>query len=148
MSGTPAHANCAIVETKGQEHVGIIVHDTVALSQWYRVTFGAREISRNADDIPIVFLTFGGGSLVEFIPQGEMRDVSEAEKGRVHLCLTVDNVHESLEALRGAGIVVERDVFLAYDDSPVAFIRDPEGHLVQLVTRVKGSSIHAAVFSG
>lgn len=148
MSGTPDSSRSdGVVKTKGQEHVGIIVHDTGALAEWYRTTFGAHEISRSSDDNPIVFLSFGEGSLVELIPGPGRSDRSDTEKDRVHLCLTVENIHESVETLRNAGVVIDRDVFLAYDDSPVAFVRDPEGHLVQIVTRVNGSAIHAAVFN-
>jgi catechol 2,3-dioxygenase-like lactoylglutathione lyase family enzyme len=125
MSGT--------VDVRGVEHVGMVVGDSESLARWYADVFGARELSRSNDAPPIVFLGFGGGSLLELVP-GKAPATQATD--HVHMSFSVNAIPEAVKGLKGAGIALERPVFKAYEGSPVAFLRDPEGNLLQLVERV------------
>jgi len=140
------------VSVLGVEHTGIAVPDPAELARWYREILGAVEVSRSADDPPVLFLSFGGGALLELIPAkpdtSVLADASTRDAGRdrVHLCFSVENIETAVELLRHRGIELEKPVFNAYDGSQVAFFRDPAGNLLQLVQRVPASGIHAEVY--
>ncbi|MDA3951648.1 MAG: VOC family protein [Spirochaeta sp.] len=131
----------AAVSVIGVEHTGVMVPDPPALARWYRETLGAVEISRSTDDPPVMFLSFGGGALLELIPAK-----GDADRDHVHLCLSVDNMDAAVGALAAHGVALEKPVFTAYEGSAVAFFRDPAGNLLQLVQRVPNSGIHAEVY--
>ncbi|MDF1568753.1 MAG: VOC family protein [Spirochaetaceae bacterium] len=123
----------SLVEVIGVEHFGMIVKDSELLAGWYGEVFGAKVVSRSLDERPILFIQLGGGSLMELIPgDGEPAHPSD----HVHVSFSVDSLQGAVNRLKEAEIVLNRPVFEAYEGSPVAFLRDPEGHLVQLVERV------------
>lgn len=130
------------VAVTGLEHIGLVTPDTESLADWYALHFGARRVSASSASPPIIFVSFGGGALVELIPG----DDSERPSERVHLCLTVADVTVAISQLTAAGVELAREPFAAYDGSEVAFVRDPAGHLVQVVARTAGSEIHSAVY--
>ena len=125
MSGT--------VDVIGVEHVGMVVGDSEGLARWYADVFGARELSRSSETPPILFLGFGGGSLLELVPG---KEPALQATDHIHMSFSVDIIADAVAGLKNAGIPLERPVFNAYEGSPVAFLRDPEGNLLQLVERV------------
>lgn len=133
----------AVLETRGLEHIGLFAHDTVGLAQWYITVFGATEVSRSPESAPIVFLSFGNGSLIELIPASPP---PAGEKDHVHICFVVDDIHAAVAALRKQEIELTKEIFRAYDETEVAFFHDPEGNLIQLAERPKTSPIRKAVF--
>ena len=123
------------LEVAGVEHTGMIVRDTQGLADWYSRVLGASVVSRSDESPPIIFLSFGGASLLELIPAGGP-DAPTVPSDHVHFCLAVENLEKAVADLAALEISLDRPVFLAYDGSPVAFFRDPEGNLLQLVQRV------------
>jgi catechol 2,3-dioxygenase-like lactoylglutathione lyase family enzyme len=134
----------ARIAVEGVEHTGLLVKESEALGNWYTELFGATEVSRSGSEPPILFLAFGGGALLELVPASEER--LSVPTDHVHLCFSVPSLDDALEALRDNGTPLDRPVFEAYDGSRVAFFRDPEGNLLQIVERVAGSDVHGAVF--
>lgn len=132
------------LDVTGVEHTGMLVNESESLATWYKELFGAVEVSRSEGSPPIVFLSFGGGSLLELVPAKESDWATPSD--HVHLCLAVAELNQAVGRLRGHDILLEKPVFEAYDGSRVAFFRDPEGNLLQLVERVAESAVHAAVF--
>lgn len=132
------------IDVNGIEHTGMLVNNTALLARWYTELFGATEVSRSESDPPIIFLGFGGGSLLELVPASEEKWATPTD--HVHLCLSVPSLDKAVAAIRESGTALDRPVFEAYDGSRVAFFRDPEGNLLQLVQRISGSGVHAAVF--
>ena len=129
----------------GLEHVGLAARDPEALATWYADVLDAQEVSRSGGEAPIIFLSFGGGALLELVPAAA-EDLAAADLQRGHICWGVSSLETALEELTARGIQLDREVFAAYDGSRVAFFRDPEGNLLQLVERVAESDVHAAVF--
>lgn len=119
------------MEVRGLEHIGLAARDTIALARWYCDLFGAEVVSRSSDTPPIQFLALNSGSLIELVPAGD----APAGCDHVHLAFGVDDLPAAVDRLEAAGGRLERPVFTAYDGSPVAFFRDPEGNLLQLVER-------------
>ncbi len=132
-----------MVKTSGVEHIGLFAQDTIGLARWYMAVFGATEVSRSADSKPIIFLSFQEGSLIELIP---VSSPPAGEKEFVHVCFAVEDLQEAIAALHDNDVKLSKDVFEAYDHTPVAFFHDPEGNLVQLAQRPLTSPITAAVF--
>ncbi|MFP4212466.1 MAG: VOC family protein [Alkalispirochaeta sp.] len=130
-----------MIPVRGLEHIGIRTRDTRTLSRWYGEVFGAKIVSTDDGDPAIYFLSFGGGGLVELIP-----DIAATATDDVHLCLSVDDIDGQVNALRSMGVDVVRQPFTAYEGSVTAFFRDPAGNLVQLVERVVASAIDAVVY--
>ena len=128
----------------GIEHTGIVAMDTVDLSRWYLELFKGREVSRSEGDRPVIFLSFGQGALLELIPAPE--EGGPPATDHVHLCFSVSSLNAAVAGLEERGIALDRPVFEAYEGSSVAFFRDPEGNLLQLVQRVPGSGVHKSVF--
>lgn len=50
---------------------------------------------------------------------------------RLHVAFDVSGLERMLEELRGAGVTIEREVF-AIGHERIAFIRDPDGYLIEL----------------
>jgi len=130
-----------VIPLRGLEHIGVRTPDTVTLSRWYRDVFGAEVVSTDGKEAPIYFLSFGGGALIELIP-----DAAATATDDVHLCFSVDRIGEQVDALRSMGVEVVREPFVAYEGSVTAFFRDPAGNLVQLVERVPASAIDGAAY--
>lgn len=132
------------ISLNGIEHTGMLVNNTELLARWYSELFGATVVSRSGSDPAIIFLGFGGGALLELVPASEEQWATPTD--HVHLCLSVPSLDRAVAGLRESGTALDRPVFKAYDGSRVAFFRDPEGNLLQLVERVSGSEVHDAVF--
>lgn len=129
----------------GLEHIGLLARDTESLATWYRDRFDGTEVSRSDDPVPVIFLAFGGGALLELVPAGD-GDPGEVAAQRTHVCWGVGDLPSAVAEMEAQGVPLDRPVFTAYDGSAVAFFRDPEGNLVQLVERVAGSGIHSSAF--
>ncbi len=101
--------------------------------------------SKSVEGGEIAFLDTGSGML-EFIspkaPQMDpFRDVPPYEAGMRHLTFAVTNVDEMFERLVAFGApVVERPRAAVYTAmvKRVAFVRDPDGTLVEIVERADG----------
>lgn len=118
----------------GYEHTGVHFKDTEAAAVWYRNNFGAEEVSRSEGTDPIIFLSFGESSLLELIPSKDSEILKPSD--HCHLSLAVENLDAAVKGLESIDIELEKPIFKAYEGSPVAFFRDPEDNLIQLVERV------------
>lgn len=121
------------ISVLGYEHTGVFFKDTAAAAAWFTAVFAAKEISRSNDERPVIFLSFGNSSLLELIPA---IDPATAEPNdHAHFSLAVADIDSALRGLQEHGTALEKPPFIAYEGSPVAFFRDPEGNLMQLAER-------------
>ena len=68
-------------------------------------------------------------------------DASLAANGFNHVCLSVDNVDATLEALRARGVDIVNPTFEIDDISArLAFFRDPWGNMFELSERIGGGA--------
>jgi catechol 2,3-dioxygenase-like lactoylglutathione lyase family enzyme len=76
-----------------------------------------------------VYLSVGGRNFIELFA-GELGDRAPGQAYR-HLCLEVDDLEATVEALRGAGVEVS-DPKLGSDASWQAWLSDPDGNRIEL----------------
>jgi len=129
----------------GFEHVGMTSGDLDRTIAFYCDLLGLRLVLRKAQASgEVAFLDAGGGMLEIFAPATEIarvRDVPPEEAGMRHLTFAVSNVDQAISALDAAGVPIHerpRDAFNREIVRRVAFVRDPDGLLVELVERTAG----------
>ncbi len=129
----------------GFEHVGMTSGDMDRTIAFYCGRLGLTLRMRKANDIgEVAFLDAGGGMLEVIAPKAGatgFRDVPMSEAGMRHLTLAYDSVDAMFAKLEAAGVdVVERprDAFNTEMIRRVAFIRDPDGIIVELIERAPG----------
>jgi catechol 2,3-dioxygenase-like lactoylglutathione lyase family enzyme/ribosomal protein S18 acetylase RimI-like enzyme len=127
----------------GFEHVGMTVSDLDRSLHFYQGLLGMRLLLRRASPgSELAFLDAGGGQLELVRPAGEVATPahrpSDREAGIRHVTFAFDDVDALFDRLLAAGVAgVEtprdahnRDVF-----ARVAYVRDPDGMVVELVQR-------------
>jgi glyoxylase I family protein len=129
----------------GFEHVGMTSGDMDRSIAFYRDLLGLTLRLRKANaDNEVAFLDAGGGMLEIIAPKagaGRFRDVPMSEAGMRHLTLAYESVDAMFDKLEAAGVeIVERprDAHNKEMVRRVAFIRDPDGIIVELIERAEG----------
>lgn len=121
-------------------HLAFRVRDLQAALDFYAL-LGIHEAFRlhHPDgSLMLVYLHIGGDRFLELFPA----ETDEAPApsagfgppvGFFHLCLRTDNLHGEVEKLRAQGLQIEIEPTLGLDHNWQAWIRDPEGHLIELM---------------
>ncbi|MCX7806238.1 MAG: VOC family protein [Planctomycetota bacterium] len=118
------------------EHVGIAAKDPARLADWYRETFGWREVMRTDASPPVVFLATPAGDMVEILPAKTSLagEKDNFDRGYVHLAIRVEDYDAAVEHIRRAGGRLEGDP-IDSKGTKVRFFRDPEGNLLHVIRR-------------
>lgn len=126
----------------GFEHVGMTSGNLDRTIAFYCGLLGLRLALRKAQARgEVAFLDTGSGMLEVVAPSAEVsrfRDVPPHEAGMRHLTFAVTDLHDMVERLQAAGVeIVEppRDAVHQEVIRRLAFCRDPDGILVELVER-------------
>jgi len=128
------------------DHVGLNVADIDAMERWYcdAFAFTAQHRFHLAElDLRIVMLVDGSGQRFELLQRSDgapgLRGATPAEAaatwGYGHVCFVVDDLdatHQRLLALGARSVVDPRPS--PEDGVRMAFVHDPEGNLVELIT--------------
>ena len=130
----------------GFEHVGMTASNADATIDFYCGLLGLRLALRKAQgNGEMLFLDAGGGMLEIAVPAdapvSRSRDVPPGEAGMRHLTLAYADVDAKLAELEAAGVSVlerPRDAHNTEMVRRVAFVRDPDGIIVELVERSPG----------
>jgi glyoxylase I family protein len=129
----------------GFEHIGMTSRDLDRTIAFYCGLLGLRLVVRKAQGQgELAFLDAGGGMLEVFAPRADVarsRDVPPHEAGMRHLTLAFDDVDAVVERLEAAGVdIIERPREALNQEllKRLAFVRDPDGVLVELVQRAAG----------
>ena len=120
---------------KGIEHTAIAAQNTSALCEWYCNTFGFEVAYKNQKSPPTYFVKLGMG-LIELIPAGETQRVARenTDPGLSHMAICVNDFDAAVAELQGKGIAVE-NIREASGGVKVGFLEDPEGNLLQVISR-------------
>lgn len=139
----------------GFEHVGMTVSDMDRALDFYCGLLGLRLALRaTSAGGEMAFLDAGGGMLEIAAPARDVersRDVPSSEAGLRHITLAYDDVDHMIELLEAAGVQIEERPRNAYNIQMirrVAFVRDPDGILVELVERAEGRQAPAPQIGG
>ena len=129
----------------GFEHIGTTSRDLDRTIAFYCDLLGFRLVLRKPQASgELAFLDAGGGMLEVFAPATAIapaRDVPPAEAGMRHLTLAVTNVDTMVNQLEAAGVEIIERPRNAHNTElikRVAFVRDPDGIIVELMERAEG----------
>jgi lactoylglutathione lyase len=134
----PAGDERRAVKIQAFLHAKLDVADLARSEHFYADLLGLVEIVRY--EIP-------GGTILQLSPTGRSPGVElwyeasrpVAEPTACHIAFDVDDTRGWVERLRREGIDIAREPFDVGDET-IAFVRDPDGYLVELnQTRVSGS---------
>jgi glyoxylase I family protein len=129
----------------GFEHIGTTSRDLDKAIAFYCGLLGFRLVLRKPQASgELAFLDAGGGMLEVFAPATATepsRDVPPGEAGMRHLTLAVTDVDAMIGKLEEAGIEIIERPRPAHNTElikRVAFVRDPDGIIVELIERAEG----------
>jgi len=119
------------------EHLGVPSRDPESLAQWYTTVLGAREIWRNAEQPPAIFIALPGGLVLEIYPTQQTipQTADNRTAGWRHLALRVENLEVAREELTRRGVIWKDPVKPAGGGGRIQFFADPDGNLLHLVDR-------------
>jgi len=128
---------------KGFEHVGMVTGDMDKSLAFYCDLLGLSLHLRKtmANGTEVAFLDAGGGMLEIFAPPGgsaRAGDLPASTSGVLHITFRVDSVDESFATLEAAGVEIKERPRAAVNSEVldrVAFLRDPDGIIVELAER-------------
>jgi glyoxylase I family protein len=125
----------------GVDHVAIAAKDPRALSQWYCELLGMRIIFDNGKEPPTCLVGGTMGGVLEIMPDNGTKVVGHQplDPGIRHIALRVADMasaHAKLTEAANAGKVLGlTQPGPAAGGGQIAFFHDPEGNLLQLVSR-------------
>jgi glyoxylase I family protein len=129
----------------GFEHIGTTSRDLDRTIAFYCDLLGFRLVLRKPQASgELAFLDAGGGMLEVFAPATAIApapDVPPGEAGMRHLTLAVTNVDTMINQLEAAGVEIIERPRNAHNTElikRVAFVRDPDGIIVELIERAEG----------
>jgi lactoylglutathione lyase len=114
-------------------HVCLNVSDVDRIADWYSEQLGlerAWEFSTD-DGTRNVYVSDGEGFELQLSGSPETTDL-DVGSAWDHLAVTVDDVDAAFDAIDHHGIVKE-PMYISGADARVAFVEDPDGHVVELV---------------
>ncbi|MBI2218352.1 MAG: VOC family protein [Candidatus Rokubacteria bacterium] len=123
----------------GLDHVVLRVRDQAVSERFYREQLGC-SLERVNEKVSLVQLRFGEQliDLLPALPGAPPPDGREMD----HLCLSIrcDDLEAVAAELAARGVVVEGGVvkrYGAYGDGPSLYLRDPDGHKIELKPRLR-----------
>jgi lactoylglutathione lyase len=115
-------------------HAAFAAHDLEESLAFY-AKLGIHEafrLNREDGSLMLIYLHVAGDRFVEVFPGGPPPD-PERKGSFMHLCLLADDLHATVEQMRGAGITIEREPKQGLDGNWQAWIRDPDGNSIELM---------------
>ena len=128
-------------------HWALKVHDLERSLAFYRDTLGFEEMMRlSRTDGPLdrqfslVYLRVTDLQYVELFPDG-LGNAAADEKttGMTHICLQVDDISATANALRRLGIPLFREESLGLDGNNQCWILDPDGNRIEFMQMLPGN---------
>jgi lactoylglutathione lyase len=121
-------------------HAAFAAYDIERSLAFYAL-LGIREsfrLHRDDGSLMLIYLHVAGDRFVEVFPNGPPPDPNR--KGSfMHLCLLADDLQATVDQLRAAGVVIEREPKLGLDTNWQAWIRDPDDNSIELMQLAEDS---------
>ena len=129
----------------GLEHIGMTCRDLDRTIAFYCDLLGLRlALRKGTDRGDVIFLDTGAGMLEIACPVADItrsRDVPPHEAGMRHITFAVDDVDAMIARLAAAGVEPfegPRPAYFTEMLKRVAFVRDPDGIIIEFVERAEG----------
>lgn len=129
----------------GFEHIGTTSGDLDRTIAFYCGLLGLTlRLRKRVESGELAFLDAGGGMLEVMAPTAgavRSRDIPAGEAGMRHLTLACSDVDALVERLEAAGVDIVERPRPAHNPEMirrVAFVRDPDGIIVELIERAAG----------
>lgn len=154
------------MRVRGVDHVGLTVADLERSLDFYCGLLGLRLLDRGDDDDPVLSRITGldgvrarcadvdlGGRVLELIeyvePRGRRLRQRPCDPGATHLALEVEDADALWQRLADAGVPVtappqELPGPGAWRGARCAYLRDPDGRIVELVERAPAPDVVSA----
>jgi glyoxylase I family protein len=120
----------------GVDHVAIAAKDSKALGEWYCEVLGLRILFDNGKEPPTYLVGGDMGAVIEIMPDNGAAVTTHQphDPGIRHIALRVRDFEAAYQALQGKvlGLMPPGP---AAGGGQIAFFHDPEGNLLQLVSR-------------
>lgn len=139
------------MSTRKISHIGILVDDAASAARHWSEAFGLRKVEERRIDVEgilSIFLSVGGTwdemviEIMEPLDKSDMenalsRRLARIGEGFYHLCLEVDDVEASGEALseRGMRVLMREPIEAAAGPRWLVHPKDAHGVLVEALTR-------------
>jgi catechol 2,3-dioxygenase-like lactoylglutathione lyase family enzyme len=122
------------------DHIHLRSPDPEATARWYERMLGAEVIrTPQADGATRLDLNLGGGQKVFIAPANPKLTTAAAPQapyfGLEHIGLTVTNIDEAVAELKRKGVEFTTEPTTIRPGVRIAFMRGPEGVLIELVQR-------------
>jgi lactoylglutathione lyase len=130
-------------------HWALKVHDLDRSLAFYRDTLGFKEMMRiNHEDgqLMLVYLRVTDTQYVELFPRGKGEVAPDEETTSMHhVCLQVNNMAETVEALGKIGVPLFRDAKRGLDGNNQCWIKDPDGNRIEFMQMLPGNMQELAI---
>ncbi|MDR2473879.1 MAG: VOC family protein [Tannerella sp.] len=119
----------------GIDHPALACDDVTGLTKWYCETLGYKVMTQT--DKPIYIIEAPDGTYIEMMPKDDTARPARnvCTPGWSHLALRVDNFDAAVEALDKHEVKWEGAEFGAVGGGRIRNFTDPEGNLLQIVSR-------------
>jgi glyoxylase I family protein len=120
----------------GVDHVAIAAKDTRTLTEWYCRVLGMRVLFQNDKEHPTYLVGGTMGGVIEIMPDNGEKPVTHHpyDPGIRHIALRVQDFEAAYGSLEGKVLGLMPPAPAA-GGGQIAFFHDPEGNLLQLVSR-------------
>ncbi len=130
-------------------HWALKVHELERSLAFYRDTLGFTEMLRiNHEDgsLMLVYLRVTDTQYVELFPRGRGSVAPDEETTSMHhICLQVESVARTAEALGKLGIELFRAPKLGLDGNNQCWIKDPDGNRIEFMEMLPGNMQDVAI---
>jgi lactoylglutathione lyase len=119
------------------DHAHYKCSDPERTAQWFKDTFGAKEVGRRTvRNLPIISLD-AGGQTVNFSPRFANEEVDEkpakSRYGVYHICFAVKDLNARAAELKAKGVTFTLEPTKVADNLAISFIAGPDGISVEVL---------------
>lgn len=126
----------------GLTHAAVRVTDLAASLDFYTRVLGLSEqfrLTNEQGDPGLIYLKVAEGQFIELFPNAKGPHADPEGSAVVHICLQVDDIHETFKELTSRGLVPHREPILGADGSWQFWTSDPDGNPIEFHQFTKDS---------